>query len=523
MSRLVSGLVVLALLALVGCDQQPAGRREPAASGSGSASAAGQNGAAQSAPASRASPRTNVVIFLIDTLRADRVGAYGYPKRTTPTLDALAAEGVLFENAHTPSPWTLPTVPSLMTSTFACEHGVISNGQRIAGGLETMAERFQKLGYHTASFYANNFAGALTGMHRGFDESTKVPHADARLITDWLNRRPKDRPFFLYLHNIEPHNPFNAPPGLIREFGDVPRETAARISRLIVQYRALMRAHVREKVPAGTLDLSDAIRRVDEELDALREPYLLLYDAVVRQADRRVAGVIETIKQAGLWDDLIFIVVSDHGEEFGDHGGYQHSQSVYQELAHVPWIMKLPGNQLAGTRIADVVTLVDVLPTVFDLLDRDDVIGAARGRSLVPLLQDASPRAPEFVVTSIRRNRDRYFKDWAQTRGDINIAVRLGSWKGIWNVQPDTFELYDLASDPGEQRDVAAEHPDLVNPMRAHVKEWYELCLQVAQRAEGEGLKGVDPRVLRELAAMGYVDAPDDAAASQPASAPARP
>ena len=510
----MSGLAALALLAMVGCDQQPAGRREAASSGSG---------VAQSAPASRPMPRTNVVIFLIDTLRADRVGAYGYPKPTTPTLDALAAEGVLFENAHSPSPWTLPTVPSLMTSTFACEHGVISNGQRVGSGLETMAERFQKLGYHTASFYANNFAGALTGMQRGFDESTKVPFVDARRIDEWLRRRPQDKPFFLYLHNIEPHNPFNARPWLVREFGDVPRETVGRINRLIVQYRAMLRAHVREQVPAGTLDLSDGIRRVEKELDALREPYLVLYDAVVRFADQRLGEVIERLKAAGLWEDLIFIVVSDHGEEFGDHGGYQHSQSVYQELAHVPWIMKLPGKQSAGMRIADVVTLVDVLPTVFDLLGRDDVIGAARGRSLVPLLHDASPRAPGFVVTSIRHNRDRYFKDWALTRGEINIAVRLGSWKGIWNVQPDTFELYDLASDPGEQRDIAAEHAELVSQMRAHVKSWYEHCAQVAQRAEGEGLKGVDPRVLRELAAMGYVDAPDDAAASQPASAPARP
>lgn len=456
-------------------------------------------------------PTTNVVLYLIDTLRADRLGCYGYARPTTPNIDALAREAVLFERANAPAPWTLPSVPSILTSTFLCEHGVVVEGQKISPNLYTLAERLRLAGYHTASMYVNDFAGPVTGLDRGYDVCQKFQEVvDAADVESWLRVRP-DKPFFLYVHNIEPHNPFNATERAARKFAKVPEARRERLARMLGYYRRFLRLkHTGE----GRARQRDTTRQQEMLLAGMREAkddFDGLYDAVVYEADERLGRIVGTLKRGNLWDDTLFIVLSDHGEEFVEHGGFLHSQSVYQELAAVPLIVKFPRGEFSGKRISTVVSLIDVLPSVFDYFARTDLAAGARGRSLMPLIRGEDDRhdAP-IVVTTVRENKTKYFRPWAETRGERNIALRTidGEWKGIWNVDLNTFELYNLFQDPREQDNVAESNTELLEAMFTVARPWYEQCLGSRQQGEQTPIEQIDPQVLKNLAQLGYVDAP---------------
>ncbi len=392
---------------------------------------------AQSSAPTAAAPldeKIDVVLFLIDTLRADAVGTYGCPKATTPNIDALAAESVVFENAYTPSAWTLPTIPSLFTSTYNCEHGVIASGQRLSSNLITLAERFQKLDYETANFYTNNFAGPLTNLHRGFDECRKVNFVDGALVEKWRETVSGEgrgsRPFFLYAHNLEPHNAFAAPRPLVQKFGTVPLRAQQTIGMLNDRYNKLMRDRAAAEAGDQT-ERTDQIIKVTDDLSRFNAQNRVLYEAVTNLADQRVGSVIETLKRLGRWENTLFIVVSDHGQEFGEHGGFQHSQSVYEELIRIPLIIRFPHNAHAGTRVKSLANLVDVLPTIFAMLGKPDAARGARGRSLLPLIADPGPRPNELAVVSVRQNTNRFFRVWDESRGkQRQQALRQGDWKG---------------------------------------------------------------------------------------------
>ena len=451
-------------------------------------------------------PPANVVIFLIDALRADRLKTYGYPQATSPQMDALATRGVVFEQCNAPAPWTLPSVASLLTSTFPCEHGVLVDGQRIADSLEPLAARFKRAGYETASFYANGYAGPMAGLDRGYDRCQRSSATGGVLVGEWLDGLG-GQPFFLYVHNIEPHNPYNAPYRLVRLFGQVPLETKKAIRQGYLQYRKLTRADFGAKRPVGTTDNTFQQDRAMRQLAELQDDIHMLYDAAVRQADERVYTVVQALRQRGLWDRTLFIILSDHGEELADHGGWQHDHSVYQELVHVPLILRFPGGVYAGRRIVEVVTLVDVLPTIFDFLGRGELSSGSRGRSLMPLIRgDSSHGTDELSVTSMRINRKKYYRPYRETRGEVNLVIRRGSWKGIWNVEIETFELYDLSRDPGERSNLTAQQPKLTAALHGYAQEWLEACKPEAGQPAPSGDEGLDEETLESLRSLGYVE-----------------
>lgn len=456
-------------------------------------------------------PPVNVVIFLIDTLRADHTNLNGYDKPTTPTLAALAKEGVVFENAHAPAPWTLPSVPSLFTSTFQCEHGVTVDGQKISPSLRTMAERFHDLGYYTTNFFVNDYAGPVNGMDRGFDVCLKHQrYVDGGHVAKWFDTRPADKPFFLYIHNIEPHNPHNADDTIVPRFGNVRPGARQRIGRLLSVYRPLLRAGFDadpgQRQPLGAQDTTAQQDEVLSRLHKVLDEHLALYDATVYEADQRVASVIDQLKRNGAWDNTLFICLADHGEEFAEHGAYLHSQSVYQELTHVPLVMRFPKGEFAGRRVRDIVTLVDVLPTIFDYLGRPEVIGEARGQSLMPLIRGEKVKPAPLIVTTVRMNSKKYYRPWAETRGDTNIALRTpdGRYKCIYNVDLDTVEIYDLPADPTEQKNLAAaeEHAQLAELVRRYAGEWFIACKGAAR---GTTFQEMDEETRKSLEALGYL------------------
>lgn len=451
--------------------------------------------------------RPNVVIFLIDTLRADRLGVYGHDKATSPHIDALAREGITYKNAYAPAPWTLPTVVSLFTSTFPCEHGVLVDGQRAAKSFVTLAQRLQSAGYATASFHANPYAGAMSGMDAGFDQASLVQAVDGAMVDQWLEQTQEERPFFLYIHNVEPHDPYIAPRRLIEQFGSVTPEQCLEIGRRFLTYRALTRVDFAQGRPLGTTDNTDEQIQAMKRIDEFKREIDILYDAAVRHADERVGEVVNVLKARGLWEDTLFFLVADHGEELGDHGGWQHDQSVYEELVHVPLIMRKPHSVQGGRTVAAVVSLVDIMPTMLDLTGVGGGCVECSGSSL-PSTATAPAGAAESEITipAMRWNIKKYFRPYKEQRGDINVVVRRGAWKGVFNAEPRTLELYDLTADPLEQRNVAGQHESLVAAFRLEARQWFDACTRRARAVDDPDAGTLDQAQLERLRSLGYIE-----------------
>lgn len=449
-----------------------------------------------------ATAHPHVVIFLVDTLRADRVGLYGAPRPTTPVLDALAPESVVFENSYATSPWTLPTVVSLFTSTYLCEHGVNVDGLRPNQQTPLLAQRMKDLGYTTISLYANTYLGSSSGLHRGFDHFELTSRQDQGRLDEALQRYPNG-PYFIYMHLIEPHDPYLFAPAETTDFPAVDMKLRQKIVRLHRGYQKLTRADFSARRPLGTTDNASDQQELLRRLDALRDEYLALYDAAVREADRRLATLIATLRARGIWDDTLLFVLSDHGEELGEHGGWLHDQSLYEELTRVPLLVRLPRGANGGRRIDAPATTVDVLPTLLELIGRADLIGEARGRSLAPLLRGEAIDAEEIRVVSMRHNVKKYYRPWKEARGDLNIALRRGPWKAIWNAEPDSVELYDLNADPRERHNLALQQPVLVQEFKRSAQAWLSACSKIAPSG---GFDNLDEETLRELRALGYID-----------------
>ena len=501
---IVPGLAILALGLIVYAVWLAQSPVEPRDLGSGPPDSAA-SASADSEAAAATGP--NVVIFLIDTLRADRVGAYGYDKPTTPRLDALAAEGVVFEQCSAPAPWTLPSVVSLLTSTFACEHRVLVDGQRIAPSLEPLAARLKKMGYTTASFLANPYAGPMTGLDRGYDTCQNVRFVDGKLIDTWLDTAPVDRPFHLYLHNIEPHNPYHAPARLVQRFGSVSEETKQLVKERYLGYRRLTRVDFAARCPIGTTDNTADQTEAMRQLDALKPEIDILYDAVVRHADVRLGSVIDVLKRRGLWDNTLFVATADHGEELGEHGGWQHDQSVYREMVHVPLIVHFPGGRFARQRVKEVVSLVDVMPTILEAMGRPELAGGCRGVNLLPAIEGRGlPQAAGYRPTSIRINRKKHYRPYQQTRGDLNLVIRRDNYKVIWNVEPQTLELYDLSIDPFERSNLTEQYSDLAGSMERFARAWLDRCGSDTADQPAARLEDLDEQTLENLRSLGYVE-----------------
>lgn len=452
----------------------------------------------------------HVVLYVIDTLRRDRLGVYGYERGTSPAIDALAAESVVFDNAHAAAPWTLPSMVSLMTSTYPVDHGVLHGKQKLAPGVDTLPVRLDALGYRTAGFVMNPFAGDYAGLRRGYDHYEVTAGAPflRRFLTGQI-----DGPLFLYHHTTEPHRPFRAPAAYEARFGATPAAVRDRINRQTARHLELLRVDAHRGRPPGTTDnhaqQDHVLRELRSDLPAIND----LYDASVAWADDNLGQAVTLLKARGLWDDTLFILLSDHGEELLDHGGVGHAQSVYDELVRVPMLWRFPGGAGGGTRVSDAVTLVDVMPTLLDYLGHDDKWPDDLGRSFLPLLASGSGHSESHpAVTSVRIARDLHNGPSVDLRGRVNVAVTQSRWKGIWNQETETFELYDRERDPDEQTDRSMFEPDVSQRLEEAARRWVAerpasapqgLVVAEEERASEE----VDPETLERLRHLGYIDA----------------
>ena len=427
----------------------------------------------------------SLLLISIDTLRADRLGAYGYPQPTSPALDArLAARGIVFEDVYSQSPKTTPSHMTLFTSLYPSVHGVElweegHAGRVLSPAAHTLAEVLKGAGWDTAAFTGGGNLHRSRGFDHGFDEYRHSGQL-ARALS-WLDEHRGHR-FFLFFHTYAVHDPYLPAPHWQSEFvrDGSPRllETVARLRKNGGGWDRAHRVFWESVTPGDAAD---------------RRTLSALYDAGIRTMDERTLGpLLDRLETLGLAEDTLVVFTSDHGEAFGEHGAYLHDD-LYAGTLRVPLVVRFPGRVPPGRRVPDRVRLLDVMPTVLELLGVPAPAGL-QGRSLAPLLGGGAPaESPPAISEYSNRAIGRTFE-----------SVRHG--ESAYIVDRGAEQLFDLRADPGEQRNLAASAPPVLPALRGELRSWREACRTLADRLGPTGPEvPVDAETAERLKALGYL------------------
>ncbi|MDX6768726.1 MAG: sulfatase [Elusimicrobiota bacterium] len=426
----------------------------------------------------------NLVVIDVCSLRADRVGAYGYTRDTTPSIDRLAAQGVLFENAMAQGSWCLPNYATLFTGRPPEAHGLYTNEPRpLPPDTPTLAETLKKSGYETAAFSGGVYLLPEWGLTRGFDHyasafsTAGVGRAQAPVadyldeVQDWLKTRasraktakPGAKPFFLYLAVDDLHAPLQLKGP---ERYDPGYEGVALDTRTMGVPFARAYSGEKEGWPA---ELEPLVREFKSDPRHMRH-LSARYDSAVREMDAGIGRLLDELKSRGLGEDTVVLLTADHGESLGEHGLLGHTQGLYEPTLRVPLIVLKPGRpDLAGRRVKALVERGDLMPTLLDWAGAP--APPLPGRSIEPLLADPAAPWRDYAFASSRRNLAG--NDGRDLRVDERVA-RDGRWKLLWTFDKGGYELYDLVEDPGETRDLAAERPEIVARLAFELARWVE-------------------------------------------------
>ncbi len=438
--------------------------------------------------------KPNVILIIVDTMRADRLGLHGYGKNISPGLDKFAEEAVVFDQAIVQASWTRPSIATILSGLYPSSHRAISKVSIMPEQIHTLAESFREEGYYTAGFANNINIAPMFGFGQGFVEYhhlapayffgatesaakltlydimrmvrerhiSKAKHVDhyyrdAEYVTDrateWLGKH-RSGPFFLFVHYMDPHDPFFVHP--------YNGEGYARVS-----------------MPRPPLEMA---RELSET-----------YDGEIAFWDEHFERFVDYLKTEGSLDSSIVIVTSDHGEEFAEHGGWWHGTTLYEEQIHVPLLIRFPGAEGAGTRVEHQVRLLDLAPT---LLQRC-------GLPISPSMQGKSLEWEEPDFQGIE-----YIFSEEDLEGNLLEAVRTASWKLVKANQGnrrglDPLELYNFTADPKERTNLLQQKPDEVKKLQTAMDD---LSRQATEAAVEEETRELDAATRDQLRALGYME-----------------
>ena len=431
----------------------------------------------------RPAPRLNVVLIVVDTLRADHLGVYGYERATSPGIDLWASQGVVFDHAFANSPWTLPTFGSILTGRIPTAHGAgrplseqvrrpsgFKNRGPLSSTVPTVPEALAGAGYATAAFTANPFLKESFGLSRGFTTYDNSSDRGAGEVVDrsleWLERN-EQTPFFLLVHMMDPHLPYKAPPSVRGRFagsddGDLAGWSVERIRR-----------------------------RVKDLEDEQRERLIASYDEEILFVDQQIDRLLAALRKSEHWDQTLVVLTSDHGEELFDHGYFEHGHSVFDELLRVPMIVWGPG--IEPGRDETPVSTVDVAATILSVAV-DDFEGELDGLSLWKHLSRGAriPRRALFAEQVLYGPERRTVIDWPLKLVVVEADDGRQSRKA----------LYDLSLDPEEKQNLVQERRREVSELEQQLERFRAIA---APPQEGEALD-LDEETIEELKALGYVD-----------------
>jgi arylsulfatase A-like enzyme len=440
--------------------------------------------------------RPNLILIVVDTLRADHLGSYGYFRNTSPHMDALAGEGVRFDQVVTSIPHTLPAHVSLFTSRYPAEHGVLTNGQTYDGRYKTLAQTLSGEGYATGAFVSGYPLRSRFGIGRGFETFVdarrwKTPGGEATAAAIQWMKKHEDRPFFAWVHLYDPHTPYGPPEHLRRRFQTDESLLSWVEGRGITSYEDWRDIAHKTRLTK--------LRTPPGELSFFKN--LNLYDAEIAHADELVGRLImDALGRDGVLDRSLVVLTSDHGEGLGEHGFWLHGPHLYDEQLLVPLIFRLPGGRHAGRTVKRQAGLVDVLPTLHE------VLGLAaphpfRGESLAAEIRgEVAVQGPRYVFSESRLATSRGSSS-PSGAGERSYAVRTREWKLI-RTEAGEEELYSLAGDPQELQNVLKEHGPLAEQLRAEIRNWRESLPAVA----GSARLDLSKEERRRLRSLGYTD-----------------
>ena len=414
----------------------------------------------------RSDERPNIIVIVVDTLRADHLGSYGCVGDISPHLDRLAAESIVFENCFSQAPWTPPAMGTLFTSLYPERHGLHrfkdhqfldpASGRLRATVLPeeavTLAESLRDAGYRTSAFIANPWLHRDWGLGQGFDsyddsrigKDTPAAHLVSGART-WLEGQARAEPFFMYLHFMEVHGPYVATE---RDFRLMWNALATGTPRVLLESES----------PTDHLDVHPAW--ADDTLRHRLAYWKARYAAGVRLFDRRISGFLKYLRESGTLDRSYLIVTSDHGEELFEHEGWGHGDSLYDHQLRVPLIIRPPKGEGEARRVARYVRLIDLMPTLLSLAGAAAPEGV-QGEDLAPLLhgEDVGPPAVIFSTGVIEKP-------------DV-FSVRTQRYKLV--ADGSESALFDLVADPGETIDVSdretAAAAELAELLKRHLME----------------------------------------------------
>ena len=446
-----------------------------------------------------------MVLAVLDTVRADHLSCYGYPRRTTPAIDALAERGDRYAEARSTSSWTLPSHASMLTGRFPFHHGAQARKDPASGQvidalplrevapdgspMPTLAEVLGGEGYQCFAVVANGgYLGVRFGLDRGFDEYSEKPPDGRprrarevnRLALGMLEGRDPARPFFLFLNYMDAHRPYNV--------AALPAEREAELPAAD---------------PADTIELLNelvvTVLETDEAVDpALVERILTHYDRGIAHGDLAIEGLVSWLEAAGEWDRTLFIVTSDHGEFFGEHDLAEHSKDIYEPGVRVPLVVRNPG-QRSGRVIDEPVSVVQIPCLVVEALP--DEARARLAGTFACMPSDGTS------YTEIRYTRGKDLRaDYGHRFDRERTALYLPPWKLIMS-SDGRHELYDLTQDPGEATNLFAEGDERSSALLQHVRgvraraDRGDLSLEPPERSAAE---------LEELRKLGYLDGVED-------------
>lgn len=431
-----------------------------------------------------------MVLITIDTLRADHLGCYGYPRNTSPTIDALAQNATVFTQCVSQSTGTLPSHSSIFCSLNPPSHGAVHNLSALSPEVPSLVRLFRDNGYRTGAVVSSAVVHSGSGLNQGFQDyndsldSTELNRNNAERRADsttgaaieWIWKRNGER-FFLWIHYIDPHGAYYPPE----------------------QYRQLFvddKYYSEEgELPIGETHFQPNVIPLYQALPASREPanYISQYDAEIRFVDEHINRLLQFMKKTDLMANTIIVVTSDHGEILTGRDFYfSHSIRTYDELALIPLIVYFP-NAPAHRRIDEQVRAIDILPTIMDRLKIKNP-HPIHGRSLMPLVRGDAEFEPKPAIV---------FSEYGSPKLDEKVGaqrtIRTETWKFTQNAPDGSEELYNLVDDPAEKTNLADRETEVLNSMKEMLEKW-EKSITTRKVAKPE----LSRKMIEQLESLGY-------------------
>jgi arylsulfatase A-like enzyme len=445
-------------------------------------------GLATAVACQRQPPQPTVVVFSLDTVRQDAFGCYGHPFDPTPQMDAVARDGVRFDQAISSSGWTLPAVASLLTSTWPNIHGAMGSGimlKPVRPEIQTAAEVLKSNGFRTLGFTNAAFVSPMVGIDRGFDVfdhkySYNHDARQAHVVIDAAIRElhaNRGEPTFFFIHLFDPHLTYAPPPGYDTKYTDGRTSPPPPITMAMCY--GMQTGEDKRQPPS------------DEDIHYLRG----VYQGEISFMDAHVGRFIAELKALGLYDQATVVLIADHGEEFWEHGGFEHGHTFYDELVRVPLIVKFPRDVEPARRVvSSQVRVLDVMPSVLEVLGIEPP-ATFEGESMMPLVRgESDDDRPAFCESLLY--------------GEQKIAWRSERYKYIQEAaagREGMGELYDWREDPMETHNLAPAQPDSVRQMRSELFDFYDELLTRSRSMSNAQHVNMSPQRIQELRALGYI------------------